>query len=105
MIEDSPPPEVDPPSSRRTLTNPKSIPSISKLKDGPPPAKRVKTSMAGNLRAAAPLAEKLRPITLEDFVGHDHVTGQDSLLRGLLEGGGVGSIILVSGHLQMALLS
>ncbi|KAG8958227.1 hypothetical protein FRC03_009341 [Tulasnella sp. 419] len=63
-----------------------------------PPSKRAKviggTSMSKNLKSAAPLAERLRPTSLEEFVGHEHLTGKDSLLRSLLEGGGTGSMIL-----------
>ncbi|KAH7102288.1 hypothetical protein BKA62DRAFT_699922 [Auriculariales sp. MPI-PUGE-AT-0066] len=59
----------------------------------PPPAKRQKTS-AEHLDAAAPLAARLRPKTLEDFVGQDHLTGADSLLMSLVHGGGTGSLIL-----------
>lgn len=63
--------------------------------DEPPPAKRLKTTTA-NLRAAAPLAERMRPAALDDVVGHEHITAKDSLLRGLIENGGTGSMILVS---------
>ena len=58
------------------------------------PAKRPKTSPASiNL---APLAERLRPTDLSEFVGQEHLTGADSLLMHLLQGakGSTGSMIL-----------
>ncbi|RDB16668.1 ATPase WRNIP1 C26H5.02c [Hypsizygus marmoreus] len=56
----------------------------------PPPAKRNKLA---NLEAAAPLAERLRPDKLSEFVGQPHLTGPDSLLMKSLAGGAAGSII------------
>lgn len=38
----------------------------------------------------------MRPMTLDDVVGHDHIVGKDSLLRGLIDSNGTGSLILVS---------
>jgi len=58
-----------------------------------PPAKRQKTSVE-HLNAAAPLAARLRPRTLDDFVGQEHLTGADSLLMSLVHGNGTGSLIL-----------
>lgn len=46
-------------------------------------AKRGKHS-ASVSRTIAPLAERLRPNTLDEFVGQLHLTDQDSLLRALL---------------------
>ncbi|KAG8768841.1 hypothetical protein FRC15_004899, partial [Serendipita sp. 397] len=46
------------------------------------------------LSASAPLAEKLRPRTLQDFVGQDHLTGENSLLLSLIESRAMGSMIL-----------
>lgn len=48
----------------------------------------------GYLKAAAPLAEQLRPQNLEDFVGQEHLTGPDGLLLSLIESGNIGSMIL-----------
>jgi len=48
----------------------------------------------GYLKAAAPLAEQLRPQNLEDFVGQEHLTGPDGLLFSLIESGNIGSMIL-----------
>lgn len=67
----------------------------SSRRDEPPPAKRLKTTTA-NIKAAAPLAERMRPQRLSDVVGHEHITGKESLLLNLIEGGGTGSMILVS---------
>ncbi|KAL0575500.1 DNA-dependent ATPase mgs1 [Marasmius crinis-equi] len=56
-----------------------------------PPPKRNKLST--NLAQANPLAERLRPHTLDDFIGHRHLTGPDSLLMKSLAAGSVGSMI------------
>jgi putative ATPase len=53
-------------------------------------AKRNKTA---NLDSAAPLAERLRPTTLSEFVGQPHLTGLDSVLMNMLASGSVGSMI------------
>jgi len=41
-----------------------------------------------------PLAERLRPNTLDDLVGQDHLTGKGSILRRTLETGKIPSMIL-----------
>ena len=46
------------------------------------------------LAAAAPLAERLRPQSLDEFVGQPHLTGYDSLLMHLVRSGSIGSLIL-----------
>ncbi|KAG6856095.1 hypothetical protein H0H87_007431 [Tephrocybe sp. NHM501043] len=51
-----------------------------------PPQKR---SRLAHLEAAAPLAEKLRPNALSDFVGQRHLTGHDSLLMKTLDAGSI----------------
>ncbi|THH03202.1 hypothetical protein EW145_g6445 [Phellinidium pouzarii] len=57
------------------------------------PNKRAKTT-ASNLENAQPLPERLRPQSLEEFVGQPHLTGPNSLLRNLLEtGSSMGSVI------------
>lgn len=48
----------------------------------------------GQLSTAAPLAEKLRPHTFDDFVGQDHLVGEGSLFLSLVESRALGSIIL-----------
>lgn len=55
------------------------------------PSKRTKSS---KLSSAAPLAERLRPQSLEEFVGQPHLTGHDSLLMNLVRSGSIGSLIL-----------
>jgi hypothetical protein len=47
------------------------------------------------LRDAAPLAERMRPQSLDEFIGQEHLVGKDSLLRNLLETGQSGSLIMV----------
>ncbi len=39
---------------------------------------------AANLRKAQPLAARMRPRTLDDFIGQEHFLGPDKLLRRLL---------------------
>lgn len=46
------------------------------------------------LTASAPLAEKLRPRVLSDFVGQEHLIGDGSLLLSLVESRAIGSMIL-----------
>src|SRR6266576_1606966 len=38
-------------------------------------------------RTASPLADRMRPRTLNEFVGQDHLVGEGRVLRRLLEGG------------------
>ncbi|KAL1669629.1 hypothetical protein GGF50DRAFT_43757 [Schizophyllum commune] len=57
-----------------------------------PSAKRTRTGVS-NLQAAAPLAEKLRPSTLAEFVGQAHLTASDSLLMSTINNGAAGSMI------------
>ena len=51
-------------------------------------------TIGSRLHAASPLAERLRPSTLDEFVGQAHLTGPGSFLSALTEKGVVGSIIL-----------
>ncbi|MEW9808131.1 replication-associated recombination protein A [Mesorhizobium sp. ZMM04-5] len=44
-------------------------------------------------RAAAPLADRLRPKTLADVVGQEHLTGDDGVLTRLIRSGSLGSMI------------
>jgi putative ATPase len=46
------------------------------------------------LSASAPLAVRMRPATLEEVVGQDHVLAPGSPLRRLVEGGATASVIL-----------
>ncbi|MDE6857251.1 MAG: AAA family ATPase, partial [Alistipes sp.] len=43
---------------------------------------------------AAPLAERLRPRTLDDYIGQDHLVGRNGVFRKFLETGNVPSFIL-----------
>src|ERR671939_138406 len=38
---------------------------------------------------SAPLAERMRPRTLEEFVGQSHLVGEGRVLRRVIEGGGL----------------
>ncbi|MDR0311305.1 MAG: replication-associated recombination protein A [Acidobacteriota bacterium] len=46
------------------------------------------------MRKDAPLAERLRPLTLDEIVGQDHLIGQDKVLRLMVERDQLASIIL-----------
>lgn len=43
---------------------------------------------------AQPLAERLRPKTLDDYIGQKHLVGQDAILRKMIEAGRISSFIL-----------
>lgn len=62
--------------------------------DGEPPTKRMRSSTA--LQRAAPLAERMRPRTLDDVYGQELV-GPNGVLRGLIESDRVPSMILWGG--------
>ncbi|MCM2373047.1 replication-associated recombination protein A [Aporhodopirellula aestuarii] len=49
---------------------------------------------ADHLFAAQPLAARMRPQSLEEFVGQHHILGSGKLLRRLIASGRIGSIIL-----------
>ncbi|HVN48901.1 MAG TPA: AAA family ATPase, partial [Bacteroidota bacterium] len=44
--------------------------------------------------SSAPLAERVRPTTLDEFIGQEHLVGADKPLRLMLERGELSSIIL-----------
>jgi len=46
------------------------------------------------MNTAAPLAERMRPQTLDDLVGQEHLTGRGSILRTAIEQGKIPSMIL-----------
>src|SRR6476620_6965995 len=46
------------------------------------------------MNPSAPLAERMRPQTLDDLVGQEHLTGKGSVLRTAIEAGKIPSIIL-----------
>ncbi len=47
-----------------------------------------------SLDTSAPLAERMRPETLDDVVGQEHLVGPDGILRRALAGGMLPSMIL-----------
>ena len=47
-----------------------------------------------NLAGRAPLAERLRPVTLDDVVGQPQLTGEGGPLRSVVERGRIGSVVL-----------
>ena len=42
----------------------------------------------------APLAERLRPKTLEDYIGQQHLVGPGQIIRRMIDSGNVSSFIL-----------
>ncbi len=44
--------------------------------------------------SAIPLAEKLRPVSLSDYLGQQHLVGKNAILRKTIEAGNIPSIIL-----------
>lgn len=41
-----------------------------------------------------PLAERMRPVSLDDYIGQDHLVGEDAPLRRMIESGSLHSLIL-----------
>ena len=82
-------PSFGPSSSQSPLASNKK----RKAADVPPLASQ-STKRRKDLSSSAPLAERLRPKTLDDFVGHQAVIGPDSLLRSMIKSGSTGSMIL-----------
>lgn len=59
-----------------------------------PEMSEINSQSAGS-KTAAPLAERMRPRTLSEFVGQEHLVGEGRVLRRLIEGGvGLPSLIL-----------
>jgi putative ATPase len=52
-----------------------------------PEMSELEEASAGS-KTAAPLADRMRPRTLSEFVGQEHLVGQGRVLRRLIEGGG-----------------
>lgn len=53
------------------------------------------SSMSAASSTAAPLADRMRPLTLSEFVGQEHLVGEGRVLRRLIEAGaGLPSLIL-----------
>lgn len=67
-----------------------SQPEVEKAETRSKPTPRGKEA----IQKAAPLAERVRPRTLEDFVGQEDLVGSAGLLRGLIDAGRIPSLIL-----------
>src|SRR5690348_9350929 len=61
---------------------------------GPPPARAGGGTLAGNVHASAPLAVRMRPRTLDELVGQQHLLATGSPLRRLIEGDQPMSLLL-----------
>lgn len=46
------------------------------------------------MNTSTPLAERMRPVTLDDLVGQEHLTGKGSILRTAIENGRIPSMLL-----------
>ncbi|KAL8888890.1 MAG: hypothetical protein Q9215_003759 [Flavoplaca cf. flavocitrina] len=94
---DTPPNSINVAGSKRHATE-ETLPAVGAEEDGKAsldrPAKRLKTCTA--IQRAAPLAERMRPRTLDDVHGQELV-GSDGVLRGLIETDRVPSMILWGG--------
>src|SRR5690554_4795804 len=44
--------------------------------------------------STAPLAERLRPNSLDDYIGQSHLVGRGKIIRGMIESGNLSSFIL-----------
>src|SRR5436305_10547319 len=58
-----------------------------------PSADLFKAMQEANLRSAQPLAARMRPRNLDEFVGQEHFLGPGKLLRRLLAADRLGSLI------------
>ena len=47
-----------------------------------------------NTEAKIPLAERIRPVSLDEYVGQEHLVGKGSVLRNMIESGNLSSFIL-----------
>lgn len=52
------------------------------------------SSLYSTMNSSAPLAERMRPQTLDDLVGQEHLAGKGSILRTAIEHGKIPSMIL-----------
>ena len=43
---------------------------------------------------SAPLAERMRPVVLDDYIGQKHLVGEGAVLRRMIESGHIASFIL-----------
>jgi len=51
------------------------------------------TTMYDKTRAPAPLADRVRPVSLADFAGQQHILGEGKILKTLIDGDNVSSMI------------
>src|SRR5438874_3091055 len=58
-----------------------------------PAANLFRAAEEANLRRAQPLAARMRPRTLDDFVGQEHFLGPGKLLRRLLAADRLSSVV------------
>ncbi|KAM5158484.1 ATPase WRNIP1 [Mantella aurantiaca] len=65
------------------------LPHQSEQVQGHPKEKNVAEKLDGK-----PLADKMRPCTLQDYMGQDKVLGEDTMLRKLLQANDIPSVIL-----------
>jgi putative ATPase len=67
--------------------------AVSPLQSGAAAIDLFDNLRAENLRQAQPLAARMRPRTLDEFIGQDHFLGPGKLLRRLLQADRLGSVI------------
>lgn len=71
----------------------------SSISHDPPPSSSASTSTkkfksTTAVENAKPLAERVRPKTLQEFVGQEHLLGEGRMLRNLIDKDKLGSLIL-----------
>jgi putative ATPase len=74
----------------------KAVPSADLFGNGPAAAER-EPRQAGAEPGTRPLADRLRPDTLDEVVGQSHLLGPDGALRRMLQRGSLASLILWGG--------
>ncbi|KAG7446399.1 P-loop containing nucleoside triphosphate hydrolase protein [Guyanagaster necrorhizus] len=67
--------------------------SVAEAQSSPTPVASKRTKISSSLRSVAPLAERMRPANLEEFIGHSHLTSPDSLFMSGVANGSLGSMI------------
>ena len=53
-----------------------------------------KDKINNQIKKNAPLADRMRPTTLEEFVGQEHILGENKLLNRMIKADKISSIIL-----------
>ena len=59
----------------------------------PSPKEPYKAQRSTTVYADQPLATRMRPQSLEEFEGQDHLVGEGKMLRRMIESGTIGSLI------------